>query len=476
MASGFDAVLDPAQLKEFGVGQKTVADVLARVVMAAPDAVPRVDIAKGPMLPGLAELPQGSVSRAASLLLKLGLLTEEDRRVERPGRPIIPLRLGSKWIMVGVSIRHRGGRPVEVAGVVTALDGTLRDKSKKENLSGSEDHEVLVKIVADMVRRLIKDEQRRVLGVGVELGGHVHQGTVILVPSSAANRWPVFPLGEMLSKELSGLPTVVENDVNARAVREIWKKDPDSHELRFPQPHFAVVAVLEEGVGGALVIDRKIYRGGCGMAGEIGHLTVDYSRPHGRRPSGPGNAESGSRGFDDPCPCADTAATPARIAGRGYGHVDALATPARIAGELGIQFQQAAQEPGTGPGGNQTRAGKAFAAAGEALGRGIAAMLNITNPASLLLLLPPELTRPAEGTAAAEYLRAVERALDKDCFSSAAADARAGRATLLAEPADPSDAFEGAQAAATCVLDSFIAHARGEETESLAEVPQASTA
>ena len=85
MASGFDAVLDPAQLKEFGVGQKTVADVLARVVMAAPDGVPRVDIAKGPMLPGLAELPQGSVSRAASLLLQLGLLTEENRRVERPG-------------------------------------------------------------------------------------------------------------------------------------------------------------------------------------------------------------------------------------------------------------------------------------------------------------------------------------------------------------------------------------------------------
>jgi hypothetical protein len=41
MASGFDAVLDPAQLKELGVGQRTVADVLSRVVMAAPDAMPR---------------------------------------------------------------------------------------------------------------------------------------------------------------------------------------------------------------------------------------------------------------------------------------------------------------------------------------------------------------------------------------------------------------------------------------------------
>jgi hypothetical protein len=110
MASGFDAVLDPAQLKELGVGQRTVADVLSRVVMAAPDAMPRVDIAKGSMLPGLAELPQGSVSRATSLLLKAGLLAQEHRRVERPGRPIIPLRLGREWILVGISVRHSGGR------------------------------------------------------------------------------------------------------------------------------------------------------------------------------------------------------------------------------------------------------------------------------------------------------------------------------------------------------------------------------
>jgi len=283
--------------------------------------------------------------------------------------------------------------------------------------------------------------KRRVLGVGLELGGHLHRGSV-----------------------------------NARAVREIWNKDPDSREFSFPQPHFAVVAVLDEGVGGALVIDRKIYRGGRGMAGEIGHLTVDYSRPRRVRSSRPANAESGAGGFDDPCPCANAAAAPAGSAGRGYGHVDALATPARIAGELGIHFWHAAQEPGTGPGGSQTRAGEVFGAAGEALGRGIAVMLNITNPARLLLLLPPELARPAEGTAAAEYLKAVERALDKDCFSSAAADARAGRPTLLAEPADSADAFEGAQAAAVCVLDSFIARARGEETQPLAEAPQARTA
>jgi hypothetical protein len=116
-----------------------------------------------------------------------------------------------------------------------------------------------------------------------------------------------------------------------------------------------------------------------------------------------------------------------------------------------------------------------FGAAGQALGRGVAAMLNVANPVSLLLLLPPALASPAEGSNAAEYTRAVERALDRDCFSSAAADARAGRPTLLTESTGPYP-FTGAQAAAVCVLDSFLAYTRGEDTESLADTSQARTA
>jgi len=475
MASGFDALLDPGRLKEFGVGRGTVADVLSRIVMAAPDGVPQVDIASGTTLPGLAELPQGSVSRASSLLVRLGMLTREEPRVERPGRPIIPLRLGPGFVLAGVEIRHRGQRPAEVAGVLAPLDGTREAEGKQvsRDLKGSEDYQELVRTIAGVVRELTKGETRKVLGVGVELGGHVHQGTVMAVPSPAGD---AFPLAEQVSRALGGLPTVMENDVNARAVMEIWKKDPASNKLRFPQQHFAVVAVFDEGVGAALVIDRKLYRGGHGMAGEIGHLTVDHSRPYGTTPSGGGRSKPRLKGFDDPCPCARTSQ---RTEGAGYGHVDALATPTRIAGELGIRFSRfaaAAREPGTDESGNQTRAGEVFRTAGQALGRGIAALLNIANPGNLLLLLPPELVSPAAGTAAAQYRQAVEAALDKDCFSTAAADARAGRASLFVEPVDPEDAYQGARAAAACVLNSFIARAWGNDTGTLAEATEAACA
>ena len=471
MTSGFDDVVNPRRLKQFGVGRGTVADVLARIVMAAPDGVPQVDIASGTALPGLAELPQGSVSRASGLLLSLGLLTKEERRVERPGRPIVPLRLGAEWILAGVKVRHRDGRPAEVAAVVAPLHGGEEGRTIRVELSGKADHETLVRTITHVVQKLTSGEDRRLLGIGIELGGHIHQGNVIVVQSPAEH---TFPLAEQVSEALSGQPTVVENDVNARAVWEIWKKDPQLNKLRFPQQHFAVVAVFDEAVGASLVIDRRVYRGGHGMAGAIGHLTVDHSRPRRKPSSGHDSSELGLKNFNDPCLCAPESPGPD---GPGYGHVDALATPARIAGELGIRlsrFATAAQERYV-KGSSRGRTGDAFWTAGKALGHGVAALLNIANPANLLLLLPPVLANAPEGTRGALYRQAIETTLDKECFSTAAEDARAGRATLLVEPLDPDDTYEGARAAAACVLDSLIAHARGEDTESLAAADRSST-
>ena len=161
-------------------------------------------------------------------------------------------------------------------------------------------------------------------------------------------------------------------------------------------------------------------------------------------------------GFDDPCSCA---AEGPRLAGYGaYGHVDALATPVRIKGETGIPFERAARVKAA----DDTRVAGAFRTAGEALGRGIGAVLDITNPARLLLLLPPALAQAEEGAAAAEYRAAVERAVDRYSFSSAARD---GQPTLIIEDMDSDDDVKGARAAAACVLDSFISYARGEERD-----------
>jgi glucokinase len=72
------------------------------------------------------------------------------------------------------------------------------------------------------------------------------------------------PIGDALADAL-GLPVVVENDGNAAA----WA------EHRFGAGQGVadqLMVVLGTGVGGGLILDGCVYRGGHGLAAEIGHL------------------------------------------------------------------------------------------------------------------------------------------------------------------------------------------------------------
>jgi predicted NBD/HSP70 family sugar kinase len=208
----------------------------------------------------------------------------------------------------------------------------------------------------------------------------------------------------------------------------------------------AVAAVLPEGVSGAVVIDRCVYRGAGGMAGEIGHLTVEY--PDAARAE-QRSARRKWLGFDDPCPCGQP------------GHVDAFATPVRISDELrGMGFERAAEAPGHDADGQLNRIGTAFKIAGRALAGGLADVINAVNPGHLLVLLPPALVDPKPGTGAEQYRTAMEMAVDA-AFSTGSADARAGRDLLTVEAlADRDLHVLGARAGAVRVMDQFLGDLR----------------
>jgi glucokinase len=73
------------------------------------------------------------------------------------------------------------------------------------------------------------------------------------------------PLADDLSR-LTGINTIIENDVNAAAFGEYGANPGDG------DPFLAVF--VGTGVGGGLVIGGEIYRGVGGSAGEIGHIPV----------------------------------------------------------------------------------------------------------------------------------------------------------------------------------------------------------
>ncbi|MDO4606817.1 MAG: ROK family glucokinase [Bowdeniella nasicola] len=82
--------------------------------------------------------------------------------------------------------------------------------------------------------------------------------------------WRDHPLGERLAQRLD-IPVVVENDANAAG----WA------EFRFgagKQVRNMVMMTVGTGLGGAIIVDGHLVRGGFGGAGEVGHMVAV---PHG---------------------------------------------------------------------------------------------------------------------------------------------------------------------------------------------------
>lgn len=79
--------------------------------------------------------------------------------------------------------------------------------------------------------------------------------------------WDVVPLQEILQQSL-GVPVAIDNDANVAGLAEsaFGAGRNDSHFL---------YVTLGTGVGGAIIIDKKLFTGERGGAGEIGHVVVN---------------------------------------------------------------------------------------------------------------------------------------------------------------------------------------------------------
>src|SRR5690606_35762634 len=99
-------------------------------------------------------------------------------------------------------------------------------------------------------------------GLAVEVPGVVDQATgrVRLAPVLG---WNDVQVGEML-QDATGLPVLLENDVNAVALGELL------YGAASGRRHVVYLAIAS-GIGAALVIDGALYRGAHAAAGEIGY-------------------------------------------------------------------------------------------------------------------------------------------------------------------------------------------------------------
>jgi glucokinase len=159
-------------------------------------------------------------------------------------------------LTIGVDV---GGTKI-AAGVVSdsgEILAELRTESPADSVAEIE--ATIASLVAELRR------EHRVSAIGVGAAGFIDnsRSRVLFSPNLA---WKDLDLRADLER-LTGLPVVVENDANAAAWGEFtFGAGADAEDL--------LLVTVGTGVGGGIVMDGELVRGGFGVAAEIGHIRL----------------------------------------------------------------------------------------------------------------------------------------------------------------------------------------------------------
>ncbi|MGH9660187.1 MAG: ROK family protein, partial [Bryobacteraceae bacterium] len=191
-----------------------------------------------------------------------------------------------------------GGTNLRAAAIDRS--GAMLDKvSGSTNLSAGRDAVVgdMAEAIGALRGRLGQDG---LAGIGVGVPGFIIMDRGIVTDSPNLPCFENFPIRDELSRRL-GAAVILENDANAAALGEKWKgagREVDD----------LVLLTLGTGIGGGIISGGRVLHGFVGMAGELGHMTVN---PTGN-PCGCGN-----RGCLEKHASATAVTTMARLMGLG---------------------------------------------------------------------------------------------------------------------------------------------------------------
>ena len=171
-------------------------------------------------------------------------------------------------MIIGIDV---GG--TKVAGGLVNKKGRL-EKTITLPTKASEGFETSFSQVMAVIKRLIHQAggRERVKGIGICAPGPLNPRTGVVINPPNLPGWTNIKFTERVEKQFQ-LPARLENDANAAGLAEVLFGAAVGY-------HDVFYVTVSTGVGTGIIIKKKIYHGKNGVAGEGGHVTIDYKSPY----------------------------------------------------------------------------------------------------------------------------------------------------------------------------------------------------
>ncbi|MBO5888627.1 MAG: ROK family glucokinase [Clostridia bacterium] len=162
---------------------------------------------------------------------------------------------------VGVDI---GGMSIKTG--IVSLDGKILHTSviPTEKINPNSQ----IKKLADDILRLLSEKgisKDQILGIGVGCPGAINSSTG-KVHYSSNLKWTDFPLKALL-EEYTGLKVRIANDADAATIGEIIFGVGKEYSN-------VIMITIGTGIGGGIVINKRLYQGTNGVVAELGHISL----------------------------------------------------------------------------------------------------------------------------------------------------------------------------------------------------------
>jgi predicted NBD/HSP70 family sugar kinase len=222
-------------------------------------SVSRIELAS---LTGLTRAGAGVIVDA---LIRDGFLEEET--LKRPGKGRSPKALSIRddaLYAVGINITRSGS-----AVGICALNGKII-AHRSFTAPAYYNRENAIELLSTAVDELLAEtavNPGRIIGTGITTPGPVDSAKGVILTPPDFDHWEHCPIASIYEHKL-GMPAYLENNAIARTIEEQYYGLGKFYED-------FINLVVDNGIGGGVVINNELVKGVGGCGSELGHMTVN---------------------------------------------------------------------------------------------------------------------------------------------------------------------------------------------------------